>query len=260
MKKGQLKTHDMNGFRLHVYISNDPLGDASYIVEGEKELVVLEYPLFRENVEEFQKYLEAIKKPVCASIQDYHLNSYADAEVIMAEGMPQFMAGPAYSGMMRNFANSFGDAITHVAVDEKARQIPFGQTVTLAGIPFKFEKGASTDFPAASILIGNQVYYTHWTPVQANMSPLQLNGREAVNAELEAAKKEKISGATIFIGGHGGVAEPDAIQFKIEYLETMKKALKENITKQGFIESMKKAYPALPEEENLEGIAARFYD
>lgn len=260
MGSGQFTAYNMNGFRLHAYCSNDPLGDTSYIVESENGLVLLEYPLFKENIYEFQQYLERLHKTVCASIQDYHLNGYTGAPIIMAEGMPQFMAGPVYSGMMESFAKTFGDAITPVQVDETAIQIPFGQTAILADVPFKFEHGASTDFPAASLLIGKQVYYTHWTPSQAHMSPLQLNNREAVTAELHAAVKEKSSGATLFIGGHGGVAAPGALQFRIEYLETIQKALEEHADKHGFILAIKKAYPSLQEEQHLESIATNLYD
>lgn len=259
MGKGKFTVHGMDCFRLHAYCSNDPFDDASYIVEGEKEIVVLEYPLFRENAEEFQQYMEKLGKPVCASIQDYHLNGYQGAEIVMAEGMPQFMAGQAYSGMMQGFAKTFADAITPAAVSENARQIRFGQSIVLAGVPFRFERGAATDFPAAGILIGGQVYYTHWTPVRANMSPIQLGSREAVKAELDAAEKEQKSGATVFIGGHGGVAEPGALQFKIRYLETIEKELERNAGKEDFVEAVRKAWPSLAGEENLKGIADNLY-
>lgn len=46
--KGTFETHDFDNFRLHVYHTNDALGDASYIVEGTQAVVTLEQPLFRE--------------------------------------------------------------------------------------------------------------------------------------------------------------------------------------------------------------------
>ena len=55
--KGTFKTHDFDNFRLHVYHTNDALGDASYIVEGTQAVVTLEQPLFRENVAEYILYL-----------------------------------------------------------------------------------------------------------------------------------------------------------------------------------------------------------
>ena len=32
--KGRFEVHDLGNYKLHVYYTNDTLGDASYIVEG----------------------------------------------------------------------------------------------------------------------------------------------------------------------------------------------------------------------------------
>ena len=51
--KGHFEVHDLGNYKLHVYYTNDALGDASYIIEGEDALVTMEQPLFKENVAEF---------------------------------------------------------------------------------------------------------------------------------------------------------------------------------------------------------------
>ena len=48
--KGRFEVYDLDNFKLHVYYTNDALGDASYIIEGTQELVTMEQPLFRDNV------------------------------------------------------------------------------------------------------------------------------------------------------------------------------------------------------------------
>ena len=40
--KGRFEVHDLGHFKLHVYYTNDALGDASYIVEGKDALVTME--------------------------------------------------------------------------------------------------------------------------------------------------------------------------------------------------------------------------
>ena len=109
--KGTFETHDFDNFRLHVYHTNDALGDASYIVEGTQAVVTLEQPLFRENVAEYDAYLDALGKPVEARIADYHVGGTGDHATVMPEGMPAFTKDAVYDGMMRNFAQTFGDAI-----------------------------------------------------------------------------------------------------------------------------------------------------
>ena len=110
--KGNIEVHDFTAFKLHVYNTNDALGDASYIIEGRDALVTLEQPLFKDNIAEFDAYLDHLAKPVVHRVADYHVGGTHHHPVVMAEGMPTFVQGPVYSGMMQGFTRAFGDAIT----------------------------------------------------------------------------------------------------------------------------------------------------
>ena len=98
--KGRFETHELGSFTLHVYYTNDALGDASYIVEGRDALVTLEQPLFKDNVAEYDAYLAELGKPVARRITDYHVGGTGSHDVVMAEGMPAFTRGEVYGGMM----------------------------------------------------------------------------------------------------------------------------------------------------------------
>ena len=257
-EKGRFEVHDLGSFKLHVYYTNDALGDASYIVEGRNALVTMEQPLFKDNVAEFDAYLAKLNKPAEQRITDYHVGGTAHHDVVMPEGMPEFTKGAVYGGMMQSFAQTFGDALTDMPTG-KISEVAFGTTESYAGVPFEFRHGAATDFPGASILIGKKVYYTHWTPAKAHVSHLQVSSPAAVDAEIAESEKALKSGATLFIGGHGGAAKADAVRFKIDYLNAMKKLLAENKTPEAFIEAMKKAYPNLPGAEGLGELAKALY-
>lgn len=257
-EKGRFEVHDLGSFKLHVYYTNDALGDASYIVEGRNALVTMEQPLFKDNVAEFDAYLAKLNKPAEQRITDYHVGGTAHHDVVMPEGMPELTKGAVYGGMMQSFAQTFGDALTAMPTG-KISEVAFGTTETYAGVPFEFRHGAATDFPGASILIDKKVYYTHWTPAKAHVSHLQVSSPAAVDAEIAESEKALKSGATLFIGGHGGAAKADAVRFKIDYLNAMKKLLAENKTPEAFIEAMKKAYPNLPGAEGLVELAKALY-
>ena len=256
--KGRFELHNLADFTLHVYYTNDALGDASYIIEGKNALVTMEQPLFRDNVAEFDAYLSRLGKPVERRITDYHVGGTGSHDVVMAEGMPGFTKGEVYGGMMKGFAQAFGDAITAMPTG-KVSEVAFGTTRTWAGVTFEFRHGAATDFPGASILIGGKVYYTHWTPAQAHVSYLQVSSPAAIDAEIAEAENSLASGATLFIGGHGGAAGRDAVEFKIAYLKQMKELLGANQTAQAFVAAMKAAYPGLPGEAGLEDVAKALY-
>lgn len=256
--KGRFEVHDLGNFKLHVYYTNDALGDASYIIEGKNALVTMEQPLFKDNVAEFDAYLSKLDKTVEKRITNYHVGGTGNHEVVMAEGMPQFTKGEIYGGMMKGFAQAFGDALTDMPTG-KASEVAFGTTQTWAGIPFEFRHGATSDFPGASILIGGKAYYTHWTPAKAHVSHLQVSSPAAIDAEIAEAEKSLASGAELFIGGHGGAAKRDAVKFKIDYLKKMKEVLGNNQTAQAFTDDMKKAFPGLPGEAGLEELSKALY-
>lgn len=256
--KGRFEVYDLGDFKLHVYYTNDALGDASYIIEGGDALVTMEQPLFRENVAEFDAYLSKLGKKVEKRITDYHVGGTGSHDVVMAEGMPEFTKGEIYGGMMAGFAQMFGDALTDMPTG-KAAEVAFGSTQTWAGVPFEFRRGATSDFPGASILIGGKVYYTHWAPSKAHVSHLQISSPAAIDAEIAEAEKSLKSGAELFIGGHGGAAMADAVQFKIDYLKTVKGMLAENGTPETFVGAMKRAYPDLPGADGLGELAKALY-
>ena len=256
--KGRFEVYDLGDFKLHVYYTNDALGDASYIIEGGDALVTMEQPLFRENVAEFDAYLSKLGRKVEKRITDYHVGGTGSHDVVMAEGMPEFTKGEIYGGMMAGFAQMFGDALTDMPTG-KAAEVAFGSTQTWAGVPFEFRRGAASDFPGASILIGGKVYYTHWAPAKVHASHLQISSPAAIDAEIAEAEKSLKSGAELFIGGHGGAAMADAVQFKIDYLKTVKGMLAENGTPETFVGAMKRAYPDLPGADGLGELAKALY-
>lgn len=256
--KGRFEVHDLGNFKLHVYYTNDALGDASYIIEGSNLLVTMEQPLFKDNVAEFDAYLSELGKPVEKRVTDYHVGGTGSHDVVMAQGMPEFTKGEIYGGMMKGFAQAFGDALTEMPTG-KAAEVAFGSTQTWAGVTFEFRRGASSDFPGASILIGGKAYYTHWTPTKAHVSHLQVSSPAAIDAEIAEAENSLASGATLFIGGHGGAATRDAVEFKIAYLKKMKELLASNDTAQAFVDAMKQAFPGLPGEAGLNDLAAALY-
>lgn len=244
---------------LHVYNTNDVMSDASFIVEGKDSLVILETPLFKTNEAEFSKYVSDLKKPVAVQVVDYHEGADHGTPILLAEGMGSFIKGPVYGGMMEGFKQGFGDTMVELADSQNSTEIPFGKTVTLAGVTFKFNHGASSDFPAASIIIDNTAYLTHWVPSLAHISNLQVGSPDAIEAEIAETETELGSGCTVFVGGHGGKGTRESVEFKKAYLTKAKQLLSECASAQEWATAMKNAYPGLPLEDNLNALSEALY-
>ena len=254
---GKLTSYQMDGFRFHVYDSGDVMGDASFIVEGDSAVVLMEAPLFKDGDAEFQAFVDSIGKPVETVVMDYHEGKKTDIVSTLPEGMKQFMKGEVYGGMMAGFKQNWGDTMVELADTINGNEVKWGSTVSLAGVDFTFLHGAASDFPGATIVIGGQVALTHWAPAQAHVSPLQVGSLAAIDAELEATKAEQQTGAKLFVGGHGGATTPEAVQFKIDYLEALKTLAAENKTAEAFAEAVRAAYPDL--QGDVDALAAALY-
>ena len=134
--------------------------------------------------------------------------------------MPDFVKGTVYGGMMKNFAETFGNAIASMPTG-KIEEIPMGSTQNWNGIKLVFQKGASTDFPAASIIIGNKVYYTHWSPTKAHISHLQISSSSAIDAEIREAENALNSDCEIFYRWPWGRIEQRMCHFQNQLLKNV---------------------------------------
>lgn len=253
--KGRFDVYNFTNFKLHVYNSNDVMADTSYIVEGDASLVCMEQPLFKDNAAEFDAYVDRLGKPVEQRVTNYHVGGTAHHACVMPAGMPAFTKGPVYGGMMAHFQQTFGDAMVALP-DGPTSEVGFGETRTWAGVTFRFEHGAATDFPGAALIIGGCVYYTHWTPAQAHPSQLQLSSAAAVDAELAATQAELNSGCTLFVGGHGGAVAREAVAFRAAYLEKLKELLAARPSAEALARELREAYPGLPGDEGVDALAA----
>lgn len=144
--KGRFEVHDMGSFKLHVYHTNDALGDASYIIEGKEAHVTMEQPLFRDNVAEFDAYLSELGKPVEKRITDYHAGGTGSHDVVMAQGMPAFMKGETYGGMMEGFAQALGDALAAMPTG-KATEVAFRRDAHMGRGDFRLPPRRGVGFP-----------------------------------------------------------------------------------------------------------------
>jgi hypothetical protein len=243
---------------LYVYNTGDAMGDASYIVEGKKGLVTIETPLFKENLSEFEQFIQELGKPVVAELADYHLGGTHDRPVVMAEGMSKFTKEGPYAAMMAGFQQGFGDAIVDLPTGA-VTEVAFGDKASYAGVDFAFSHGSATDFPGAAILIDGTALLTHWAPAKAHMNNLQMGSAAAVDAELELLKAMKASGAKYFLGGHGGAADAEALEFKTAYVTKVKELLSANEDTASFAAALKAAYPGLPDEEGVDALAEALY-
>lgn len=252
--QGKFETVGLRNSTLHVYYSNDVMADASYIVEGKDALVVLEAPLFKSALAEFDAYIKKLGKPVETAVIDYHLGGQESQAIVMPQGMHKFTNEGVYAAMMSGFKQSFGDSMVDLAEGD-VKEVPFGQTISLAGVDFRFDRGPANDFPGSMIIIDGTACLMHWAPVKAHVNTLQISSAEAVGQALEGLKAAENSGATIWLGCHGGVADKAGLDFKIGYLTKIQDLLSAKPDAKTFAAQLKVEFPGLAGEEGVDALA-----
>ena len=252
--QGKFETVGLRNSTLHVYYSNDVMADASYIVEGKDALVVLEAPLFKSALAEFDAYIKKLGKPVETAVIDYHLGGQESQAIVMPQGMHKFTNEGVYAAMMSGFRQSFGDSMVDLAEGD-VKEVPFGQTISLAEVDFRFNRGPANDFPGSMILIDGTACLMHWAPGKFHVNTLQISSAEAVGQALEGLKAAENSGATIWLGCHGGVADKAGLDFRIAYLTKIQEFLAAKPDAKTFAAQLKAEFPGLAGEEGVEALA-----
>lgn len=257
----KMSVYELPNSKLHVYQTHDAMGDVSFIIEGEKSLVILEQPLFWDNIKEFNAYIESLDKPIDKVIANYHslgLADYPSSKVVMPTSMIEFGKSAMAQGMIAKFEKGFGES-ADFRPHKKAKGFAVPSTQKWGGVEMSFTAGAKSDFPAASILIDNKAYYTHFSPSKVHASPLQVRSRESVDAILAELNNIKSSGAEYIFGSHGEAASQEEVSFQIEYYQTICQLLEECSSADIFGQRLIVAYPSLAGVENIKTISKALY-
>lgn len=242
---GTFQTLDFDGFKVHIYASGDVLNDASFIIEGQDALVTAEQPLFKKDAAEFVDKVKELGKPVAAVISDYHLGAKDSGPSAVPEGMDSFMKTGVYAQMMEGFKKNWGKDMVELDPLTNARQLPFDQDLEIAGVKLRLIHGPKNDFPGADILVGGKVLLTHWAPGCGHISPLEAGSFKAVGQALDNLNEQAKTGAVYFAGGHGGLAQPGAFEFKRAYLENLLSLEKTHFNAAALQRVLEERYPGM---------------
>ena len=256
--QGRFEVKDMDNFKLHTYYTNDPMGDAAFIVETANGLVTIDAPLLKDNWEEFSNYARELHKHIDYNIINFHEGGDPKAATMRPEGMTKFMSEGMYDSMMKGFQQNFGDKMLD-RPSGPSTEIKFGETLNSNGVTYKFEQAPAGGFPGATIIIGEKIRHTHSAPNEAHITGMSAPNAAAVDVAIDDLQKALASGCELFIGSHGGAVNKAVVENQLEYLQTVQRLLKQEKTADAFVAALKKAYPGKAGEDALPQVAANLY-
>lgn len=237
-KKGYMEVFDFGEIKLHAYQTNDIMNDESYILENKDNLLLVEFPAFRENLEEFKTYVEGLGKNIVGKVFSDHPNGgtyFTEVPAYTSEGTIKSMKGGTIRGLVTGFIQTFGEdfvadyhEITNVLKDSSVNIGGFKLNITYHTEDIEIE------FPQINSI------YTHMLGHDCHSI---VAGEVHANVMIEQLKSYKEKGYNLILSSHYVPENLNDVDTKIAYLEDLKVIAKNSNGKEDFINNVKSKYP-----------------
>ena len=238
LKKGFVEVYNFGEIKLHSYQTNDLMYDESYILENKEDILLVEFPAFYDNLEEFEKYVKGLNKNIVGKVFSDHPNGgtiLKDVKGYASNGTIKSMKEGTIHNLVTGFEKSFNGAfakefheITDVLTDEK---------VNIGGFELKItyhEENIEIEFPQ----IGS--VYTHMLGHDCHSI---VAGEGHANVIIAQLKIYKENGYNLVLSSHYTPETLKDVDTKIAYLEELKKLAKESKDANDFENKVKTQYP-----------------
>lgn len=214
------------------------MNDESYILENKENVLLVEFPAFYDNLEEFEKYVKELNKNIVGKVFSDHPNGgtiLKDVKGYASEGTKKSMKEGTIHNLVTGFEKSFNGAfakefhkITDVLKDEKANIGGFELKITY------HEENIEIEFPQIGCV------YTHMLGHDCHSI---VAGEGHANAIIEQLKGYIEKNYTLVLSSHYLPETINDVKTKMDYLEELKNIAKESSNGDEFKEKVKVKYP-----------------
>ena len=197
----------------------------------------------------------------------YQPDNAAEPQALIVEGDKSLVVidrpqnSTAFNEQLENFYMPVAMEISNFkpSIESVESNVKAGGSVSKDGMKVSFTEATDAVDDQAALIIGGKFYYSKYAPAREHLSADRLNSREAVNAEFSAAQKAFGKKCLYYLGQHGEYGNQAAQGFVLNYLRAVKKNMEKCNSATDFVAAMKKAYPKLKGDENLEAVAAKLF-
>lgn len=254
LKKGFVDVYNFGDIKLHAYQTNDLMYDESYILENKDNVLLVEFPAFYDNLEEFEQYVRGLSKKIVGKVFSDHPNGgtiFKDVRGYASEGTIRSMKEGTINNLVTGFKTSFGGTfakeyhnITDILKDNKVNIGGFELNITY------HDENIEIEFPQINCV------YTHMLGHDCHSI---VAGENHANAIIEQLKGYKEKGYNLILSSHYTPETLTDVDTKIAYLENIKKIARESKNINKFKEEVKKEYPNYSGLNYLDMTASYFF-
>ena len=238
LKKGFVEIYDFGEIKLHAYQTNDLMNDESYILENDNNLLLVEFPAFYDNLEEFEKYVKGLNKNIVGKVFSDHPNGgtiLKDIKGYASEGTIKSMKEGTINNLVTGFKTSFGGDFAkeyHEITD-----ILKDNTVNIGGFELNItyhDENIEIEFPQINCI------YTHMLGHDCHSIVAGEGHADVIISQLTGYKEK---GYNLILSSHYVPETISDVETKIDYLKNIKIIAKQSKNINEFKENVKVKYP-----------------
>ena len=236
--KGFIDVYNFGDIKLHCYQTNDLMNDESYILENEENLLLVEFPAFYDNLEEFEKYVKRLNKNIVGKVFSDHPNGgtiLQDVKGYASEGTIKSMKEGTINNLVTGFEKSFNGAFAKEY--HKITDVLKDENINIGGFELKIiyhDENIEIEFPQIGCV------YTHMLGHDCHSI---VAGEGHADAIIKQLKRYKENGYNLVLSSHYTPETLKDVDTKIEYLEELKKIAKNSVDVNDFESKVKTKYP-----------------
>lgn len=237
LEKGFIEIYNFGEIKLHAYQTNDLMNDESYILENNDNLLLIEFPAFYDNLEEFEKYVKGLGKNIVGKVFSDHPNGatcFKNIPGYASEGTIKSMKQGTINGLVTVFEKSFGGKfakeyheITNILKEPNVNIGGFELNITY------HDENIEIEFPQINCV------YTHMLGHDCHSI---VAGENHADVIIEQLKKYKEKGYNLILSSHYIPETLKDVDVKIAYLEDLKVIAKNSNSKEDFESNVKSKY------------------
>lgn len=238
LKKGFVEVYNFGDIKLHSYQTNDFMYDESYILENKENVLLVEFPAFYDNLEEFEEYVRGLNKNIVGKVFSDHPNGgtiLKDVKGYASEGTVKSIKEGTIHNLVTGFETAFGGSfakeyheITDILKEKQVNIGGFELNITY------HDENIEIEFPQIGCvythMLGHDCHSIVAGNAHADMIIKQLNGY-----------KEK--GYNLVLSSHYTPETLKDVDTKIAYLEELKTIANNSKDMNDFKDKVKAKYP-----------------
>lgn len=254
LEKGFVEIYNFGEIKLHAYQTNDLMNDESYILENDKNILLIEFPAFYDNLKEFETYVNELNKKIVGKVFSDHPNGgtiFKDIKGYASEGTIKSMKEGTIHNLVTGFESSFGGnfakeyhKITDILKENKINIGGFELNITY------HNENIEIEFPQINCI------YTHMLGHDCHSI---VAGEVHANEIITQLKGYKEKGYSLILSSHYVPETISDVDTKIAYLEELKILAKESSSADEFKNKVKAKFPTYSGLNYLDMTAEYFF-